>query len=65
MCIPLWRACVTYIETRETTIIKTKTTDRRKARRDKTLRKAQKDLDNGCDGMVWHELYRVAEGKKK
>ena len=38
---------------------KTKTTDGRKDRKDKTQRKAKKNLDNGCDGLVWLELYEM------
>ena len=38
---------------------KTKTADGRKDRRDKTKKKATKDLDKRCDGLVWPELYEM------
>ena len=38
---------------------KQKTTDGRKDKRDKTQRKAKKDLDKCCDGLVLPELYEM------
>ena len=44
----------TWYEEREN-----KTTDGRKDRRDKMQRKAKKDLDKWCDGLVQHDLYEM------